>query len=319
MNKKTIAYSLLLLLAACQPENDQLLPDPNPVGPNSTILDPDPDGGNLRLTTPIVALDATTDALDARSTRSSLALGTRSTRSTRTDGTATVPYDAMTLQIRLLSADGNAYRQAEATYTYTANSATNPDGSSSNNPNGSSSTTPDGTSTTTPDGTSNGSTSGTWTLAPGSTAPAVSAPGTYRIRALARILRHADRLPMLAYFDGTTTISTDGSSTAPDGTGTARFTLRLRPATAQLRLRLKDINGRIITDGTTDALRAANPDLEGAYSWWSYRFNARKNNAGWRIDYFLVSDSIADRVRATGIRSDIFGSDHCPVTLEIEL
>ena len=244
-----LAALLLLLLAACQPENDQLLPpDPNPVGPNSTILDPDPDGGNLRLTTPIVALDANTDA--------------GSTRSTRTDGTATVPYDAMTLQIRLLSADGNAYRQAEATYTYTANSATNPDGSSTN---------PDGTSSTTPDGTSNGSTSGTWTLAPGSTAPAVSAPGTYRIRALARILRHADRLPMLAYFDGTTTISTDGSSTnpdgsstAPDGTTTARFTLRLRPATAQLRLRLKDINGRIITDGTPAALRATNPDLKDA-------------------------------------------------------
>ncbi|MDY2777494.1 MAG: exodeoxyribonuclease III [Collinsella sp.] len=71
--------------------------------------------------------------------------------------------------------------------------------------------------------------------------------------------------------------------------------------------------------GYTDTFRAANPDLEGAYSWWSYRFNARKNNAGWRIDYFLVSDSVADRVTSTGIRNDIFGSDHCPVTLEIDL
>ena len=77
--------------------------------------------------------------------------------------------------------------------------------------------------------------------------------------------------------------------------------------------------GELLDAGYTDTFRAANPDLEGAYSWWSYRFNARKNNAGWRIDYFLVSDSIADRVRATGIRSDIFGSDHCPITLEIEL
>lgn len=77
--------------------------------------------------------------------------------------------------------------------------------------------------------------------------------------------------------------------------------------------------GELLDAGYTDTFRAANPSLEGAYSWWSYRFNARKNNAGWRIDYFLVSDSIADRVRATGIRSDIFGSDHCPVTLEIEL
>ncbi|MDY5935585.1 MAG: exodeoxyribonuclease III, partial [Collinsella sp.] len=54
-------------------------------------------------------------------------------------------------------------------------------------------------------------------------------------------------------------------------------------------------------------------------SWWSYRFNARKNNAGWRIDYFLVSDAIAGNVRDTGIRGDIFGSDHCPVTLTLEL
>ena len=76
---------------------------------------------------------------------------------------------------------------------------------------------------------------------------------------------------------------------------------------------------KLIEAGYTDTFRAANPDLEGAYSWWSYRFNARKNNAGWRIDYFLVSNSVADNVRSTGIRSDIFGSDHCPVTLDIEL
>ena len=57
----------------------------------------------------------------------------------------------------------------------------------------------------------------------------------------------------------------------------------------------------------------------GNAGWWSYRFNARKNNAGWRIDYFLVSDAIADNVRDTGIRGDIFGSDHCPVTLTLEL
>ncbi len=75
----------------------------------------------------------------------------------------------------------------------------------------------------------------------------------------------------------------------------------------------------LLDAGYTDTFRAANPDLEGAYSWWSYRFNARKNNAGWRIDYFLVSDSVADNVRSTGIRNDIFGSDHCPVTLDIEL
>ena len=75
----------------------------------------------------------------------------------------------------------------------------------------------------------------------------------------------------------------------------------------------------LVDAGFTDTFRHLHPDETGAYSWWSYRFNARKNNAGWRIDYFLVSDSVADRVRDAGIRSDIFGSDHCPVTLEIEL
>ena len=75
----------------------------------------------------------------------------------------------------------------------------------------------------------------------------------------------------------------------------------------------------LLNAGLTDTWRAANPDVEGVYSWWSYRFNARKNNAGWRIDYFLVSNAIAANVRDTGIRGDIFGSDHCPVTLTLEL
>ena len=75
----------------------------------------------------------------------------------------------------------------------------------------------------------------------------------------------------------------------------------------------------LLNAGFTDTWRAANPDVEGVYSWWSYRFNARKNNAGWRIDYFLVSDAIAGNVRDAGIRGDIFGSDHCPVTLTLEL
>ncbi len=75
----------------------------------------------------------------------------------------------------------------------------------------------------------------------------------------------------------------------------------------------------LLDAGFTDTFRLLHPDEEGAYSWWSYRFNARKNNAGWRIDYFLVSDAIADRVRDATIRNDIFGSDHCPVELVIEL
>ena len=71
--------------------------------------------------------------------------------------------------------------------------------------------------------------------------------------------------------------------------------------------------------GFTDSFRHLHPDLTGAYSWWSYRFNARKNNAGWRIDYFIVSDRIAENITAATIRADVLGSDHCPVGLEIEI
>lgn len=60
------------------------------------------------------------------------------------------------------------------------------------------------------------------------------------------------------------------------------------------------------------------PD-EVKYSWWSYRFHAREKNAGWRIDYFIVSRRIADRIRAAEIHNEIFGSDHCPVELQIDL
>lgn len=71
--------------------------------------------------------------------------------------------------------------------------------------------------------------------------------------------------------------------------------------------------------GFTDTFRLVHPHETGAYSWWSYRFNARKNNAGWRIDYFLVSDDVADRVTGASILSEVYGSDHCPVELTIEL
>ena len=77
--------------------------------------------------------------------------------------------------------------------------------------------------------------------------------------------------------------------------------------------------GKLLEAGFTDTFRFRNPDAVGMYSWWSYRFNARKNNAGWRIDYFLVSDRIRDKITATPIHADIFGSDHCPVGLEISL
>ena len=76
---------------------------------------------------------------------------------------------------------------------------------------------------------------------------------------------------------------------------------------------------RLLANGFTDTFRYLNPDQTGAYTWWSYMFNARKNNAGWRIDYFLVSERIANKISATPIYSDIFGSDHCPIGLEIQL
>ena len=74
----------------------------------------------------------------------------------------------------------------------------------------------------------------------------------------------------------------------------------------------------LLAAGFTDTFRYRNPDATGVYSWWSYRFNARKNNAGWRIDYFLVSDRIRDAVTATPIYNEIYGSDHCPVGLELK-
>jgi len=76
---------------------------------------------------------------------------------------------------------------------------------------------------------------------------------------------------------------------------------------------------KLLDAGFTDTFRYRNPDATGVYSWWSYRFNARKNNAGWRIDYFLVSNRLAERIIATPIDSEITGSDHCPVGLEIML
>ena len=74
----------------------------------------------------------------------------------------------------------------------------------------------------------------------------------------------------------------------------------------------------LLAAGFTDTFRHFYPGLEGAYSWWSYRFHAREKNAGWRIDYFLVSSRFVDRVKSASILSDVFGSDHCPVMIEIE-
>ncbi|MBR2471557.1 MAG: exodeoxyribonuclease III [Clostridia bacterium] len=75
----------------------------------------------------------------------------------------------------------------------------------------------------------------------------------------------------------------------------------------------------LLDAGFTDSFRYLYPDLEEAYSWWSYRFNARSRNAGWRIDYFLTSDRIAKDIQQAIIYTEVYGSDHCPVGLEINI
>ena len=74
----------------------------------------------------------------------------------------------------------------------------------------------------------------------------------------------------------------------------------------------------LLNSGFIDAFRYFYPDTTGIYSWWSYRFNARKNNAGWRIDYFIVSELLKDRLVSANIHTEVLGSDHCPVELIIE-
>lgn len=71
--------------------------------------------------------------------------------------------------------------------------------------------------------------------------------------------------------------------------------------------------------GFVDSFRHLHPDVTGAYSWWSYRFKARQTNAGWRIDYFLVSDELAPKIQSACIYDEVYGSDHCPVGIELEL
>ena len=73
----------------------------------------------------------------------------------------------------------------------------------------------------------------------------------------------------------------------------------------------------LLSSGFTDTFRYLYPDATGIYSWWSYRFHARENNAGWRIDYFIVSDRLRERIAGAAIRTDVYGSDHCPVILEL--
>lgn len=76
---------------------------------------------------------------------------------------------------------------------------------------------------------------------------------------------------------------------------------------------------KLVAKGYIDTFRHINGDIEEEYSWWSYRFSARKNNTGWRIDYFFVSDDLKENIKNAFILQDVMGSDHCPVGLEIEL
>lgn len=73
----------------------------------------------------------------------------------------------------------------------------------------------------------------------------------------------------------------------------------------------------LLDSGFTDSFRYFYPDMENIYSWWSYRFKAREKNAGWRIDYFVVSSRLEEKLESAQIHTDIFGSDHCPVEVQI--
>lgn len=76
---------------------------------------------------------------------------------------------------------------------------------------------------------------------------------------------------------------------------------------------------KLLEQGFIDTFRFMYPQVTGAYSWWSYMFKARQNNAGWRIDYFLISERLKDKLQQASIHSEIMGSDHCPVSIELEL
>ena len=75
----------------------------------------------------------------------------------------------------------------------------------------------------------------------------------------------------------------------------------------------------LLNAGFIDTFRYKYPDVTGEYSWWSYMFHAREKNAGWRIDYFIVSDSLKDKIEDAKILDDVYGSDHCPVELDINI
>ena len=94
----------------------------------------------------------------------------------------------------------------------------------------------------------------------------------------------------------------------------AKSNLRSAGFTEEERGKMTDL----LQAGFVDTWRSLNPDATGVYSWWSYRFHARENNAGWRIDYFIVSETLRPRIAGAGIHTEIFGSDHCPVELRLD-
>ena len=75
----------------------------------------------------------------------------------------------------------------------------------------------------------------------------------------------------------------------------------------------------LLNSGFVDTFRYKYPEVEGKYSWWSYMFHAREKNAGWRIDYFIVSENLKDKIEDAKILDDIYGSDHCPVELDLSI
>jgi len=75
---------------------------------------------------------------------------------------------------------------------------------------------------------------------------------------------------------------------------------------------------KYVEAGYVDIFRELNPDLEGAYNWWSYRGGARAKNVGWRIDYFFITPDLRDRVETADIHPDVMGSDHCPISLTLK-
>jgi exodeoxyribonuclease-3 len=76
---------------------------------------------------------------------------------------------------------------------------------------------------------------------------------------------------------------------------------------------------RLLNNGFVDTFRSLHPDTRGAYTWWSYMHNARANNAGWRIDYFIVSERLGENMAAHRIHAEVMGSDHCPIELELDM